>query len=237
MISQRKEKILLAAVNEYIKTGEPVSSLLLAEKYNFGISPAMIRWELLDLEENGFLIHPYTSSGRVPTEKAYRFFVDHLLVNELKVNKMKNRLKAIENILSKLKEINEMLERCAEISKNHLLWFDENYGDVYESNLSETLGFFDFDSRTEILDFIKFIERVKETRENILSDIKEHGIAVFIGREFPYQEKKAQFNFSLLGIESFLPSFGRGAMIMLGPQRMNYENSLIILKKIKELTD
>lgn len=234
-IKDRQKKILLTVVNEYIKTGEPVSSLALSRKYNFGISPAMIRWELLDLEQMGYLIHPYTSSGRIPTEKAYRFFVNDML--EKKLEEIKNhKIKMIENILLRMKEITQVLREFSEISKSHLLWFEEDLNSIYESSLSETLSFFDFDEQEDILDFIRFIEEVKSARESIIEDFKDKEISVFIGDEFPYEVNKEFLSFALMGVKGSLPKFGSGTLLMVGPQRMNYEDNLIILKKIKELS-
>ncbi len=230
----RQEKILLAVVDEYIKTGQPVSSLQLAEKYDFAISSAMIRWELLDLEENGFLVHPYTSSGRIPTEKAYRFFVDYLLAQNIQTKILQKRWKVIENILTEIKAIEEVLSEVAEISKNHLLWFSEDT--IYESNLSDTLECCSFESNFEILNFVKFLETVKKFREEIMINLRNQEITVFIGREFPFEERKEISNFSLLGTQSYLPQFGPGALLMIGPTRMNYKDCLTILKKMKEFT-
>jgi heat-inducible transcriptional repressor len=77
-IDNRKKAILYAAVQEYILTAEPVSSQKLVEKYRLGISPATVRYELAALEDLGYLCQPYTSAGRVPTDKGYRFYVDSL---------------------------------------------------------------------------------------------------------------------------------------------------------------
>lgn len=236
-IKERKDKILLAAVNEYIKTGEPVSSLHLASKYDFGISPAMIRWELLDLEEDGFLIHPYTSSGRTPTERAYRFFVDYLLKRELIKRERVGQLKKVEAMLLKLREIDKILQGFSDISRSHLIWFDEeDFSETHESSLSEALQLCDLDDVGEILNFIKFTEAVKDARREILDDFKNEDISVFIGAEFPYESERKILNFSLLGVEGNWPNFGKGAILMLGPQRMNYENNLVMLKKIKEFS-
>lgn len=75
----RTRRILYAAVTEYITTGEPVGSRKLAKRYGLDISPATIRNELADLEDAGFLSQPHTSSGRVPTDKGFRAFVDALV--------------------------------------------------------------------------------------------------------------------------------------------------------------
>ncbi|MEX0877441.1 MAG: hypothetical protein WDZ40_01095 [Candidatus Spechtbacterales bacterium] len=74
--SNRNEQILLDIVEEYIKTAEPVSSHQLLEKYKYNFSSATLRNIMAVLDESGFLHQPHTSAGRIPTRKAYQFFVD-----------------------------------------------------------------------------------------------------------------------------------------------------------------
>lgn len=79
MLDERKCKILQAIINDYISTAEPVGSRTIARKYNLSISPATIRNEMADLELMGYIEQPHTSSGRIPSVKGYRFYVDCLM--------------------------------------------------------------------------------------------------------------------------------------------------------------
>ncbi len=78
-ISERQLRILQAIISDFINTGEPVGSRTLSKKYDMGLSPATIRNEMSDLEDMGYLTHPHTSAGRVPSDKAYRLYVDGLM--------------------------------------------------------------------------------------------------------------------------------------------------------------
>ncbi len=78
-LSKRAELILSLVVKEYIATAQPVGSQTLVQKYNLNVSPATVRNEMALLEAEGYLTHPHTSAGRVPTEKGYRYFVEKLL--------------------------------------------------------------------------------------------------------------------------------------------------------------
>lgn len=78
-IDERKQRVLKAIIDDYIETAEPVGSRTLARKYDLGVSPATIRNEMADLEMLGYLKHLHTSSGRVPSSKGYRFYVDGLI--------------------------------------------------------------------------------------------------------------------------------------------------------------
>jgi heat-inducible transcriptional repressor len=78
-LSERKLRILQAIVGDFIRSAEPIGSRTLSKKLDLGISPATIRNEMSDLEEMGFLTHPHTSAGRVPSDKAYRLYVNNLM--------------------------------------------------------------------------------------------------------------------------------------------------------------
>lgn len=77
-LSPRQHALLLAAVQEFIANAEPVGSQQLATRHTLGVRAAMVRNLLSELEEAGFLLQPHTSAGRVPTEKGFRYFVDHV---------------------------------------------------------------------------------------------------------------------------------------------------------------
>ncbi len=78
MLDDRKAAILRAVVKEYIDTAQPVGSAHVARMGDLNVSPATVRNEMAQLEREGFLAHPHTSAGRIPTDKGYRFFVDDL---------------------------------------------------------------------------------------------------------------------------------------------------------------
>src|SRR5690349_1836578 len=78
-LSRRERKVLEAVIRSYVETAEPAGSRTLSRRFGLGVSPATIRNTMSELEEKGFLFHPHTSAGRVPTDKAYRLYVDSLL--------------------------------------------------------------------------------------------------------------------------------------------------------------
>src|SRR5512140_285892 len=83
-LSERERSVLEAVIRSYVETAEPAGSRALTRRFRLGVSPATIRNTMADLEEKGFLSHPHTSAGRVPTDKAYRVYVDSLMrVSEL----------------------------------------------------------------------------------------------------------------------------------------------------------
>ena len=77
-LTERERRVLEAVIKSYVETAEPAGSRTLSRRFGLGVSPATIRNTMSDLEEKGFLFHPHTSAGRVPTDKAYRVYVDSL---------------------------------------------------------------------------------------------------------------------------------------------------------------
>src|SRR5680860_1840647 len=75
-LKDRNSYILKVLIKEYTRTGEPVSSEILNAKYRLGVSSATIRNDFVVLTEEGYLYKPYISSGRIPTDKAWKFFID-----------------------------------------------------------------------------------------------------------------------------------------------------------------
>ena len=81
MLDDRKTAILRAVVEEYIATAQPVGSAHIANNRDMAVSSATVRNDMAALEREGYLMHPHTSAGRIPTDKGYRFFVDNLVPN------------------------------------------------------------------------------------------------------------------------------------------------------------
>ncbi len=82
MLTKRQKRLLHALVQEYIRTATPVSSELLVRRCRLDCSPATVRNEMMELEERGLVVQPHTSAGRIPTDRAYRFYVDTLMKKE-----------------------------------------------------------------------------------------------------------------------------------------------------------
>ena len=78
-LSEREQGVLEAVIRTYVETAEPAGSRTVARRFGLGISPATVRNTMSDLEEKGYLFHPHTSAGRVPTDLAYRLYVDGIL--------------------------------------------------------------------------------------------------------------------------------------------------------------
>ena len=78
-LDDRKWKIFYAIIQTYLETGEPVGSRTISKYADLNLSSATIRNEMADLEEMGFILQPYTSAGRIPSDMGYRFYVDQMM--------------------------------------------------------------------------------------------------------------------------------------------------------------
>lgn len=112
-LDDRKIKILQAIIKDYIDTAEPVGSRTLSKKYSLGVSPATIRNEMSDLEELGYLMQPHTSSGRIPSDKGYRLYVDNLMEIKAIADLQRNSIK--KNLLKQFGEVEQLLQYSSKI--------------------------------------------------------------------------------------------------------------------------
>jgi heat-inducible transcriptional repressor len=104
-LDERKAAILRAVVNEHIETGQPVGSAHVSEAAQLNVSPATVRNDMSALERDGYLTHPHTSAGRIPTDRGYRYFVDSLT----KVDGVDRRSRIVEPVAM---QINEFYDRA-----------------------------------------------------------------------------------------------------------------------------
>ena len=111
-LSERERRVLEAVIESYVETAEPAGSRTLSRRFGLGVSPATIRNTMSDLEEKGFLFHPHTSAGRVPTDMGYRVYVDSLMRRPPLLTPERDRL--TEQISSAGSAIESILRRAAQ---------------------------------------------------------------------------------------------------------------------------
>lgn len=112
-LNERKMQILKTLIDDYVQTAQPVGSRTISRKYELGLSSATIRNEMADLEEMGYISQPHTSAGRVPSDKGYRFYVDHLMqTHTLALDEIQQIRSVIE---LRLNEINALIRSASDI--------------------------------------------------------------------------------------------------------------------------
>lgn len=124
ILDQRSKKILWAIIESYISHDGPVGSRTVTRKYSFGLSPATIRNTMADLEEMGYITQPYTSAGRIPTEKGYRLYVDSIL----KRNSLYENHKLLNRLFLKLRTIEKDINNLTKEASKTLSLFSHYVG-------------------------------------------------------------------------------------------------------------
>ena len=113
-LTPRERRVLEAVIQTYVQTAEPAGSRVLSRRFGLGVSPATIRNTMSDLEEKGFLSHPHTSAGRVPTDKAYRAYVDAILNRPASTIVVAERDRLRDDIAGSNSTIETILRRAAQ---------------------------------------------------------------------------------------------------------------------------
>lgn len=112
-LNDRKKTILKSIIDVYIQSAQPVGSRTIARKHDLGLGSATIRNEMADLEELGYITQPHTSAGRIPSDKGYRFYVDHLMqTHQLAREEILQIKQAMEE---RVEELNQLFKRACSI--------------------------------------------------------------------------------------------------------------------------
>jgi len=232
----RRRSILSATINRYIKEANPVSSEDLAR--DFELSPATIRNIFADLEEEGYLTHPYTSGGRIPTNKGYRYYVDFLILQmelleeekDLIQKEYENRVNRLEDILDKTSELVSQITHYTAIT-SVIDW----QGKFFYKGLSLILEQPEFRDFQRVRFLISLLEDKKQRLLHIINQEFCGKVKIYIGEELDCQEIKGC---SLVVSSYQVKNKPSGRLAVLGPMRMEYEHIIPALEYISSvLTD
>ena len=171
MLDDRKKKVLQAIIEEYINTAEPVSSNALTKNHGLDYSSATIRNEMADLEKSGYLDKTHTSSGRIPSEKGYRYYVDELLKED---NISREEIRYISSKLeTKVNEIEELTKIAANTISEVTHYTTVSIGPRATSQLIEEIKFVLLGTRMIMAVILTDSGLVKETIIKFDEDINE----------------------------------------------------------------
>lgn len=171
LLDERKKKILQAIVEEYINTAEPVSSGSLVKRHGLDFSSATIRNDMAHLEEIGFLDKPHTSSGRVPSAKGYRYYVDELVKED---NISLEEIKYIQSKLqTKVNEIEELTKIATSTLSEITHYTTVAVGPKNNMQMIEEIKFVLLGSRMVMVVIVTDSGLIKETIIKFDEDITE----------------------------------------------------------------
>ena len=225
-MDKRQGKIMQAVVKEYVRTSNPVGSKLLVQKHNLGLSSATIRNEMKELEKAGYLLQPHTPAGRIPTEKAYRFFIKSLEDKKLDIDiKVK---KSSEDVFR------EMTETLAEMSGGLAFSGTKELRSFYQSGLSNLLKEPEFEDKAYFSEMTKMMEDFEKHFNDLFKQVHEQETKVFIGKENPFGRTK---KITLIVSRCRIPKKKHGVIGLMGPMRMRYDYNISLINKLKELLE
>lgn len=220
MLKDRTREILKTAIEGYIKTGKSITSEGLYEDHDFGIKPAMIRWELNDLAEEGYFYQTHPSGGRFPSDKAYRFFVEELVKDGLKARYADSDYR--NSVLKFLKgEMNSFVEDVSDELSMFSVGYESKKNEMWTSGLCELLENLDLLNREELVDVVKDVEMLPEKIKAGSWRDENDWPKVFIGKNPFIRSKDVAViaNCLRIGNENFL-------FLAIGPKRMDYAKPL-----------
>lgn len=231
-LTERQEKILQGVCQEFIKRAEPISSQLLKRERSLEFSPATIRNELLELERKRYLWHPFVSSGRVPTDKGYRFFVDRILEKKNFEFASHQRIEEIKREFQKLRDVLIISRQITRTLSN--LSSNLAFTHLYRENISWKEGWEEVVQEPEFqdIDYWKtFIEMASDFEQHIDSFESSGEIRIYIGKENPLKEK----DFSIMVGRISLFRRDKGVIALLGPKRMNFAKNMGLMSEVIEI--
>lgn len=227
-MTPRQEHILAAIVEAYAGSAEPVGSLALSSGFDY--SPATIRAEMATLEELGFITHPHTSAGRIPTDKGYRHYVNNL--------KMSNRDSRLDRALAtRIKSAGE-IERAMRTAADSLAEVTHNVGlasmpdRLYFTGLASLFGQPEFYGQTvAAYEAARLIDSLEEWLAE--ASITEP-LSVFIGHENPIGKSSG---LSLIVARFASPYSDNSYIGVVGPTRQSYHQVIGLVDYARQLLE
>ncbi|MEW6610299.1 MAG: hypothetical protein AB1352_01555 [Patescibacteria group bacterium] len=222
----RQGILLNHLIEEYVETTEPVGSKLLAKKYEMAVSPATIRNDMVILEEEGYLRQPHISAGRVPTERAYRYWIEHSEVKPVERHErtMYERLWADVDEVVRFKSLARALSDEAENAVVIALGED----DFYYTGLSALFAQPEFEEQGYTVSLAKVIDHLDQILGELVKE--REGPQTLLGSDNPFGNACG-----FVGTTYVRKPRQRGCIGILGPLRMHYPRNIARMRFIAEL--
>jgi len=230
-MNERQENILGAVVREYTRTGLPIGSKYVAEKCLEGVSSATVRNDMGVLEDEGYLHQPHVSSGRIPTDRGYRFFVEKVMRDR---DLSKREQLAMQQELLQLKAKNVRMARTtakllSALSGNVGLSGVVEREEFYEFGLRQLLK--EENNRDELCRLAEALDYIDEKVDALLEQLEDGDTRIYIGEENPIREISG---YSMI-VSPYKSEEGeRGIVAVIGPKRMRYDRNKSLVEFVKK---
>lgn len=232
-LTGRQIQILRAIVERYIDTAEPVGSETIDKKFNFGVSPATIRNEMVYLADHGYLRKPHSSSGRIPTSLAIKFYVRELMRE--KDLSVADEVSVKERIWSNRDQMQDLLAEVARVMAERAncigIVLTQDNQRVFHSGYAHLLTFPEFTNIDVTRTVLTLIEEVRALQEIIDYARSEEPVHIVLGEDLG-NEYLSPVSFVFTDINS---ASGRITMGTVGPVRMDYSYVIPMMKYFRGL--
>ncbi|PLX28665.1 hypothetical protein C0581_01325 [Candidatus Parcubacteria bacterium] len=210
-MDERKQKILQLIVESYTSTAEPVGSKFLVEECGLDVSGATVRNEMRDLEEQGYLTHPHTSSGRMPTEMGYEYYVERIMKPRSLSKKIQQELESAADDDRK-QHLKTMAKYIAEKSQSAVIVaFGED--SLYYTGISNLFSQAEFRDYAYAVRVSTIFDQVEERIDSVFEILHKENPEILIGGKNPFG--------AMCGLVG--GQLADGALFaILGPLRMDY---------------
>jgi transcriptional regulator of heat shock response len=228
-MNNRQEQLLKLITLQYIKTAEPVSSKLIAQADDFDLSSATIRNEMMELENAGFIYQPYTSAGRIPTEKGYSYFVSHFLKDFFLSKKQQQVLAGVIKTFKKFEPqlAKELAKEIAEFSAQAVfVAFSDD--DFYYTGLANLFSQPEFIEHQPVYHLSQVIDHLDQVINKIFN-LLETDLEILIGSQNPFGKDCSCI------VAKYYSQDAAGLFGILGPMRMDYQNNYNLIKYSQQL--
>ncbi|OGH77115.1 MAG: hypothetical protein A3G08_04100 [Candidatus Magasanikbacteria bacterium RIFCSPLOWO2_12_FULL_47_9b] len=225
-MEERKEKLLRLVIETYVKTAEPIGSQFLIETAVMDVSGATVRNEMRELEEEGLLTHPHTSAGRIPTERGYIYYMEHLLRPVSIPLHARAELKKIEEIANTKKQKTRSIAKVVASYTNSAVIVAFGDDVVYYTGIGNLFSQPEFQNFTLTVDVSAMFDECEKHIETLLERMSEKEVTSLIGSQNP------------LGAECSVVGFKNQHMTLFsifGPIRMNYAKNMSCLSYIQHM--
>jgi len=221
-MNERRKFILNTIIKEHIRTGAPVGSGVLVDKYKLDISPATVRNEMANLEEEGYIRQPHTSAGRIPTEKAYNFYIEDLASKKLKLREEEKLKKLFKN--KDDDGFKQVAKAMAQISGMAIFWSFQEH-DLRYTGISNLFHQPEFSQVDLIYNISEVIDEMEEAIGQVIATL-DTGEKIMIGSDNPFSKDCGTI------LVKYKKGNNVGMFGILGPMRMDYEKNLELIRYV-----
>jgi transcriptional regulator of heat shock response len=231
---QRKDIVLGYVIEQYIRNLVPVGSSFLTKEYRLDLSSATIRNILAELEEEGYLTHPHTSAGRIPTQFGYRYYVDHLMHEIQLLEVEKNRIE--HEYKQSVQELEMLVDKTSRIVSEtthytSIISVDGWGNKIVYRGVNLVVDSPEMQDIQKIKSLLMLLDE-KESLLHVINRDLRHKIEIYIGREIACKEIEG----CSLAVCSYRKKNGpSGRIAVLGPTSMDYERVVSALEYITEV--